>query len=112
MTLDELDRIVSEIALPNQMRFVTGSDGDLLTIKIRRDDDVCHVTKQPGYSWEGRRWIIEDHYDESHVLRAAWACFISTMEHELREQFVYKGKLPFEAHFDIADVMARARIVR
>lgn len=111
MNYNELAHITSQIKLPNGMYFQGGIEGSLMWVQVRKDNDVCNVTKQPGYGWEGRRWIIEDDYDESHVLRTLWACFMATMEHELREQFIYKGKLPFGPHFDVADLMEKADTV-
>lgn len=109
----KLCEIIDDLKLPNDMKFIPGwfTDEEAYHVRIRKENDVCNVTRQPGYSWEGRRWVIEPHYDESHVLRTLWACFMATMEHELREQFIYKGKLPFGPHFDIADVMAKADTV-
>jgi hypothetical protein len=108
MNRSELQAIIGDIKLPYNIFVKVEGEQPYLAIRVACADDVCNVTKQPGYYWEGRRWLIEPEFDESQVVRTIFSAFILAMEHELREKFVYKGTLPFGPHFDINNLMAHA----
>ena len=52
----------------------------------------------------GRWWYVaasdlkEQHSPESHILRTAWLAYETFMLHEMRERFLFDGKLPFNPH--------------
>ena len=47
---------------------------------------------------QGRWWVIEPHNTDEEVVKTAFAAVKMAMEHEVREDFVYKGKRPFSPH--------------
>lgn len=48
-----------------------------------------------------RRWFISPHMTDSEIVRTAFKCIITSMEHRTREWFTYKGRAIFGPHFDV-----------
>lgn len=48
-----------------------------------------------------RRWFISPHMTDSEIVRTAFKCIITSMEHRAREWFTYRGRSIFGPHFDV-----------
>lgn len=48
----------------------------------------------------GRRWLVSRHSTVSEVIQTAFLAVKTAEEHELREQFRYRGRMIFGPHFD------------
>jgi hypothetical protein len=48
-----------------------------------------------------RRWFISPHMTDSEIVRTAFKCIITSMEHRAREWFTYRGRAIFGPHFDV-----------
>jgi hypothetical protein len=49
----------------------------------------------------GRKWILSEHMTKSEVVATAFKAVLTAMEHEVREQFRYRGRMVFGPHFDV-----------
>ena len=58
----------------------------------RTDKDKAHT---------GRKWRLSKHMTKSEVIQTALAAMLVYMEHEVRENFLYKGKPIFGPHFNV-----------
>lgn len=51
--------------------------------------------------WQGRKWQLHQHMDKSDIVRTAFKAVMTAMEHEARENFLYRGRPIFGPHQDI-----------
>jgi len=63
-------------------------------------DGICNVTKEPC-KWNGRKWFLSEYMTDSEVVHTALKAVLTAVEHEAREQFLYKGEPIFHGHFDV-----------
>jgi len=48
-----------------------------------------------------RKWQLSAHMTTSELVQTALKCVLTSLEHEAREQFIYRGKPIFGPHFDV-----------
>lgn len=63
-------------------------------------DGACNITGEP-MSWQGRKWALSKHMTDGEVVQTAFLAIMTAMEHEIREQFKYKGQAVFDPHYNI-----------
>lgn len=63
-------------------------------------DGVDNETGEPT-RWQGRKWSLSKHMTDGEVVQTAFLAARVADEHELREQFTYKGETIFNPHYDI-----------
>lgn len=59
------------------------------------------VTGKPGWGY-GRKWHVSPHATESEVVLTCLKAAITNAEHEVREDFVYKGAHLFHPHVSVS----------
>lgn len=59
----------------------------------------------------GRKWRLSKHMTDSEIVQTAFLAVRTAQEHELREQFKYKGYAIFNPHFDL-DHLVKNCVVR
>ena len=52
-------------------------------------------------TWSGRKWFLSRHMTKSELVQTALKATLTAMEHEVREQFKYKGRSIFDPHYDV-----------
>lgn len=102
-TLTNLSRtgeITNNITLPESfdIRVDTHPEGRVF-IQIRQTT-TCNRTGNP-YNEGGRKWDISEFATESEVVFTVWKAFLTFVEHEMRENFHYKGKKIFDPHISV-----------
>lgn len=63
-------------------------------------DEPCNVTGKPA-TQRSRKWLLSPHMTRSEVVQTAWLAVKTAMEHEMREQFLFRGEAIFGPHFDV-----------
>ena len=53
-----------------------------------------------GVEWKSRKWPISIHMTKSEVVQTCFLAVKVAEEHEMREQFLYRGLAIFGPHFD------------
>lgn len=48
-----------------------------------------------------RKWLLSPHMTTSELIQTAFKCVLTSVEHEAREQFKYRGASIFGPHFDV-----------
>lgn len=48
-----------------------------------------------------RKWLLSRYMTPSELVQTAFKCVLTSIEHEAREQFTYKGAAIFGPHFDV-----------
>jgi hypothetical protein len=54
-----------------------------------------------GQEWSGRKWKLSFHMTRSEIVQTALKAVLTAVEHEVREQFLYRGKPIFGPHLDV-----------
>lgn len=60
----------------------------------------CNVTDEPA-PWSGRKWFLSPHMTASEIVQTALKAVLTAMEHEIRENFKYRGVTVFDPHLDV-----------
>lgn len=56
----------------------------------------------------GRRWVLAPSMTKSEIVQTAFKAVLTFAEHEIREQFTYKGQAIFGPHFDVDQLVELA----
>lgn len=60
----------------------------------------CNISGKPLH-WNSRKWFLSFHMTKSEIVQTALKATLTAMEHEIREQFLYRGRSIFDPHYDI-----------
>ena len=101
-------RIVGDIQFPEYELMVVRRGEDLVLYARYWDADIVtgKLTEQ-----KTRKWLLSWHMVPSEVVQTAFKCIMTSMEHRVREHFLYKEQRVFGPHFDVEALVdiARAR---
>lgn len=61
---------------------------------------ICNVTGET-YPWKGRKWLISEHMTDGEIVQTMFKATMTAIEHEVREQFLYKDVAVFDPHYDL-----------
>lgn len=92
--------ISAETTLPNGMIVRVDRHPEGRPYLQIRQDTICNRTGEK-YSEGGRKWDLSEHMTESEIVFTIFKATLTFIEHELREQFLYKGKRIFDPHIDV-----------
>lgn len=53
-----------------------------------------------------RKWPLSKHMTKSELVQTAFKCYLTSMEHQARESFRYRGRLVFGPHIDVEQLWA------
>lgn len=48
-----------------------------------------------------RRWVLSPAMSKSEIVSTAFKCVLTSMEHRVREWFLYKGRAIYQPHYDV-----------
>lgn len=48
-----------------------------------------------------RKWILSEHMTKSELVQTAFKCYATSLEHQARESFTYRGRRVFGPHCDV-----------
>ena len=74
--------------------------GGAVFVRVGDPNGKCNVTGKP-LPWWGRKFYISPHMTDGEIVQTVFLACKVAMEHELREQFLYKGQAIFDPHYDI-----------
>lgn len=101
MTPDQISEIVNDISLPDSFEIIIKPhvNSNRWYLQIRQDT-LCNRTGEP-YNEGGRKWDLSEYMTKSEIVLTAWKAYLTFLEHEARETFLYKGAMIFDPHIDI-----------
>lgn len=91
----------------NSWTFHIGRKGEVPYLWLSAKDGIDNVTGEP-LSWNSRKWMLSIHMTKDEVIQTAFKAVMTAMEHEVREQFLYKGVSVFDPHYNL-DYLAELR---
>ena len=100
LTLAEMRQIAAEIEYCGWNIEVRegGNDGrPYLQVQFRAYDARAGKCE----SWHGRKWCLSHHMTRSEVVLTAFKAVLTASEHEVRENFRYRGRAILGPHVDV-----------
>jgi hypothetical protein len=95
---DEAVETLKAVNFPG-LEFHVGLAPDLY-LQVVHPHGVCNVSGKPT-AWRGRKWRLSPHMTKGEIVQTAFLAVMTAMEHEIREQFTYRGVSVFDPHYDI-----------
>lgn len=96
-----VEQIITDMGFREGHEFFVGffAGSDVLYVQHRyiRPDSI---TGELGWGY-GRKWHVSPHATESEVVLTCLKAGLTNSEHEVREDFTYKGQHVFQPHIDI-----------
>lgn len=93
----DINTILGEVSFPGYTFQVGGTDRFWIRASFT---EKCSVTGVVG-AQHTRRWYVSKDATKSEVVQTAFKCVLTSIEHEARESFKYRGKAIFGPHFDV-----------
>lgn len=91
-----------------ELKFLVRMDGQRPYLQLVADEMDPH-TGQPK-QWQGRKWLLSFHMTRSELVQTLFKAVLTFIEHEVREQFTYRGVAIFDPHYDVEKlVLLRAQ---
>jgi len=75
------------------IQFRTSDNDDDLWLQI--------IHTEIGAEANGRKWRISAHATRSEIVQTAFKAYLTWLEHEAREEFMYRNQAIFGPHFDV-----------
>lgn len=72
-------------------------------------DAPCNVTGE-SQRQHGRKWLLSPHMTRSELVTTALKAVLTAVEHEAREEFLYRGEMIFAPHFDVEDLVTLSQV--
>jgi hypothetical protein len=94
----EFQTIVGDLQFQD-WTFEIGDMGEGFYLQVQfktADNQTGELTIQ-----RGRKWYISRHMTRGEVIQTAFLAVKTAQEHELREQFIYRGRAVFGPHFSV-----------
>ncbi|SRR5581483_10871770 len=102
LTLEDLQKILSLISYGDDhsdYAFEAIEDNENLFIRaFYNERDVVTGKLETQYT---RKWHIEYDNELGQVVQTAFKCVLTSIEHRVREHFLYRGRNIFGPHFDL-----------
>ena len=97
-TLAEIQAIIGAVKFMDcEFRLLEKGDGYLLQLSYREPDVE---TGEPAVQ-RARKWYISPWMTETEMVETAFKACRTSMEHVLKEHFLYKGRRVYSPHFTI-----------
>lgn len=105
-TLEDIQAILTNIRfLDREFRVLVKGDGFLVQLLYWEAD----VNTGQHARQTGRKWYVSPHATTSEVVQTALKACLTSMEHVVREHFLYKGVRVYGPHFDVEALVTLAK---
>lgn len=100
MNAAQATEVLSNIAFPG---YVIWFFGDFSGVTYLQASFMapCNDDGGPPAEQKTRKWLLSKWMTPSELVQTAFKCVLTSIEHEAREQFTYRGARVFGPHFDI-----------
>ena len=98
----EILSIIAQIKyLDWNFKLIDKSNGFLLQAEWNGID----VKTGLNHQLRSRKWYIGKYFTTSEIVQTVFKCIITAQEHEIRENFLYKGERMLCPHFDVEELV-------
>lgn len=98
MTPSQATEILQDVTYPG-FTWLVGESGERIHLRAHFSAP-CSKTGET-ISWLSRRWYLSCEATKSEVVQTALKIVLTAVEHEAREQFLYRGRAVFGPHMDV-----------
>lgn len=109
LPLVRVEALCKDIKLPNgwahKITLNGAPESTFAEYQVVCTSGTCNVTGEP-LSWRGRKWRISKHMTDSEIVQTIFKAVLTALEHETRENFLYKGQAVFDPHYDLDKLVA------
>ena len=107
MNRSDAEAILSAVHFPGfTFRVVGQFDGAIPTYLQASFMAPCNDAGGEPVQQRTRKWLLSKYMTRSELVRTAFKCVLTAIEHEARERFRYRGVAIFGPHHDV-DVLVR-----
>lgn len=92
--IGQIEDILADVTFPGYTFIVGGEQAVWYYIQAR----FCNRHGQAQYT---RKWYVSHNACKNEVVQTALKCVLTSVEHEAREVFRYRGRSIFGPHFDV-----------
>lgn len=90
--------------------FFLAEEGERLWVQVRYlQADVDTTDPADLEIQHGRKWVVSRHATPSELVQTAFKAVLTSMEHQAREHFTYRGARVFGPHFDVEQLVKLCR---
>lgn len=101
MTFEDVQRILAQIKFLNRsLRLLPKGDGYLVQL-VYDEADVDHPEDPTPIEQHARKWYISPYATETEVVETVFKAARVSMDHVLKEHFLYKGRRIYSPHFSV-----------
>lgn len=98
---DRLVNLYNNLTLPGSLDVVFKFDTrGFFYAQIVDLEGEDNVTGEP-LVWHGRKWFLSPHKKDNEIVTTVFKALMTALEHEVREQFLYKDVAILNPHFDL-----------
>jgi hypothetical protein len=111
MTFALAQELISRIKFKDWLFYLAQED-DRLWIQVRYLETDVDGNPHDANDLElqqGRKWLISRHATPSEFVQTCFKAVLTSMEHQAREHFTYRGARVFGPHFDVDQLVALCR---
>lgn len=100
-TIASIKAVTDAIRYPGGAFRVASAGANGYSIQFVRDLPNTHNAKAPATPQSGRKWLVSKWAVAGEVLQTAFMAVLTFEEHEVRENFRYKGRAVFGPHLTL-----------
>jgi hypothetical protein len=89
--------------------FFLAEEGERLWLQVRYLESDVEGDPSTLEIQHGRKWVVSRHATPSELVQTAFKAVMTSMEHQAREHFTYRGARVFGPHFDVEQLVALCR---
>ena len=97
------DSLLAQVTYPG-LEWQTITEGWHVHLRVHNPEGIDNVTSE-DMPWSGRWWRLSEHMTDSEIVGTAFKAIITCLEHEARENFLYKGQAVYDAHLDVEELV-------
>lgn len=103
---DRVGSILRGITMPQGLVVIYTQTEHHVYLRVGHPQPTCNVTGKVMSPWFGRKWMLSRHMTDGEIVQTAFLATLTAIEHEVREQFRYKGVAVMDPHYDIDKLVA------
>lgn len=99
--------ILKHVTFPG-LEFKLVQKGTVNLLMVHCPTGICNFNKG-ALPWNGRKFYLSQWMTDSEVIQTAFMAVRTAMEHEVREQFKYKGQAVLQPHMDLEELLKNGK---
>lgn len=98
-----VEGLLTQVDYPG-LEFQTQVEEGRVFLRVHNPEGINNVTSEDE-PWSGRWWRLSEHMTDSEIVGTAFKAVVTALEHEARENFLYKGHAVYDPHLDVEELV-------